>query len=535
MILRTIFLLSIFFAGCNNFFAQSQNPKYEIETDKLEISLQEKSNLVKKVRSILVGKQYYICVDDIAAFTSTRTYINPTLKKMEVLYPSVTIKITAENSFVIITNTKSKKQNITQIPLPFKFVEQKFFAPLPYFISLLDDVAGLQFSVNAPILIKEPPPVTTDAEGKNITGVSIEEKANGYLLRIHALQKFTDVVQSMQNTDKWLYVTIPNGKANVAKLNKLKFTGVVKKLIAVQSPLSLQLSFRVDKKITSTELVSNTNSNDVIVILPTLERIPSSVTIPEEKKLPDINLDIDKERKKWKLDVVVIDAGHGGKDPGSIGNLGTREKDITLGVALKLGELIEEKLPDIKVVYTRKTDKFIELYRRGQIANEAGGKLFISIHCNSTEQKPTNANGYEIYLLRPGKTEAAIRVAEKENSVVKLEKDYEERYQKLTEENFILLTMAQSAYVKQSELFAGFLNIEMDKKLPLNSRGVKQAGFYVLVGASMPNVLIETAYISNLNDEKFLRSFTGQKLLAESIFNGLKKFKEEYEKTLLEN
>ena len=150
---------------------------------------------------------------------------------------------------------------------------------------------------------------------------------------------------------------------------------------------------------------------------------------------------------------------------------------------------------DVKVVYTRTTDEFIELDRRGQIANSAGGKLFISIHCNAMPHKPNETNGFEIYLLRPGKTENAIRIAERENSVVQLEKDYEKRYQQLTEEHFILLTMAQSAYVKYSEQFADILQQEMGRHTDVENNGVKQAGFYVLVGASMPNVIVEAGYL----------------------------------------
>ena len=147
-------------------------------------------------------------------------------------------------------------------------------------------------------------------------------------------------------------------------------------------------------------------------------------------------------------------------------------------------------------------------------------------------RKKSTETGFEIYLLRPGKTDNALRIAEKENEVVKLEQGYEKRYQQLTEENFILLTMAQSAYVKYSEQFAEILTQEMGKHLDLPNNGVKQAGFYVLVGASMPNVLVETGYLSNKHDEKILKSAKGQQRLAEAIFNGVNRFKQDYEKTL---
>ena len=174
---------------------------------------------------------------------------------------------------------------------------------------------------------------------------------------------------------------------------------------------------------------------------------------------------LEAEKLKWMLDVIVIDPGHGGHDPGSIGVNGTLEKDVALGISAKLGRLIKQKLPEVEVLYTRTSDKFVELYKRGKFANEAKGKLFISIHCNSHEQKPSSPKGFEIYLLRPGKIAAAIRVAEKENEVVQLEENFSSRYQRITEDNFILLTLAQSGHLKQSEKFAEILEKEMSKNL----------------------------------------------------------------------
>jgi N-acetylmuramoyl-L-alanine amidase len=230
----------------------------------------------------------------------------------------------------------------------------------------------------------------------------------------------------------------------------------------------------------------------------------------------------------------VLDAGHGGHDPGSIGVTGMPEKTITLGIVLKLGNLITRNLPGVRVVYTRKDDRFVELDKRGKIANEAGGKLFISVHANSLPRKPNPTRGFEVYLLRPGRTEEAVAIAERENSVIALEEGYEERYKQLTEENFILVTMAQSAYVKASEVFADLTQKEMASRTGIPNRGVKQAGFYVLVGAAMPNVLVETAYLSNRQDERFLKSDAGQLKIAEALLSAIKSYKKEYEKLLLE-
>jgi N-acetylmuramoyl-L-alanine amidase len=284
--------------------------------------------------------------------------------------------------------------------------------------------------------------------------------------------------------------------------------------------------------------VVDNQSKDIVLALPTKSALEQAAL--ERKQLETRQEELrnnagklQNQRGRSKLDVIVIDAGHGGKDPGTIGVAGTREKDVALGISLKLGKLIEENLPDVQVVYTRKTDKFVELYQRGRIANEANGKLFISIHCNATERKPSSANGFEIYLLRPGKTQDAVDIATKENKAIEFEED-KNRYEELTEEFFILLTMRQSAHMKYSELFAEKAAETMAEKLRIQNSGVKQAGFYVLVGASMPNVLVETGYLSNRQEERVLRSAEGQRKIAEALFEGIKEYKALYERELQE-
>ncbi|MGA1277471.1 MAG: N-acetylmuramoyl-L-alanine amidase family protein [Candidatus Kapaibacteriota bacterium] len=231
----------------------------------------------------------------------------------------------------------------------------------------------------------------------------------------------------------------------------------------------------------------------------------------------------------WDLDVIVLDPGHGGEDAGAISINGYKEKDIALSIAKKVKELLKKELPATKVVMTRDDDTFVELYRRGQIANKQKGKLFISIHCNSMPSKPHPANGCESYILRPGRNSEAVRVAEKENASIRLEKE-QINYDDMSEEKLIISTMAQSAFVKFSEKFAAMLQKEVAGKTGLFNRGVNQAGFLVLVGASMPNVLFETGFLSNVNDEKILSSEKGQQSMAEGIVKSIKRYANEYAK-----
>jgi N-acetylmuramoyl-L-alanine amidase len=226
------------------------------------------------------------------------------------------------------------------------------------------------------------------------------------------------------------------------------------------------------------------------------------------------------EKKKWELDVIVVDPGHGGEDAGALSINGYKEKDIALAIAKKVRDQLKESLPSTRVIMTRSDDTFIELYRRGHIANQYKGKLFISIHCNSMPTKPHPANGCESYILRSGRNSEAVRVAEKENGSIKLEKE-QSSYEDLNEEKLIVATMAQAAFVRFSERFAALLQKNVAKNTKMYNRGVNQAGFLVLVGASMPNVLFETGFLSNSTDEKILISDAGQNNIAAGIVKAI--------------
>lgn len=228
--------------------------------------------------------------------------------------------------------------------------------------------------------------------------------------------------------------------------------------------------------------------------------------------------DLNKEKKKWQFDTIIIDPGHGGKDPGSVGYKGTKEKDIVLDVSKRLARKIQKNLR-VKTILTRDEDVFIRLQDRTKFANTNEGDLFISIHVNSNESK--KPYGFETYLLKPGRNQEAINVALRENAVIELEGN---KFEKLTDEQLIQATIAQSGFVQYSEKFAALIQEEIDKRVQSRNRGVKQAGFYVLMGASMPNVLIELGYISNPNEEKKLNSSSYRDMLATSIYYAILKY-----------
>lgn len=473
------------------------------------------------------GGLTYLSLNDFAGTVGLGLFWNEETKKLELKSRHLRIKVTARNPFVVVTDLTSNTSSVYQLPVPAEFRGRKVYVPTTFFLPLFNFHSDKRISLFVPgrPAALEPSPTASPFD---ITGLSVEPKLNGYVVRIKATRRLSEF-ESWLKPDGWLYVTIANARADVNKINAVKSVEIFSKVLAIQHPTSVQLTFKLMREIASSEITTDPSGNDILLLL----RVPTEAErLTAEKERQAMLAAIEDARRRWKLDVIVIDPGHGGHDAGAIGITGVKEKDITLNIGLMLGRLIEKNLKGVKVVYTRKSDTFVELYRRGQIANAAGGKLFISIHCNSMPRKPHPQNGFEIYLLRPGRTEDAVRIAERENSVIKLEKGYEQRYQELTEENFILVTMAQSAYMKYSERFAEILHQEISNRIPLANNGVKQAGFYVLVGASMPNVLIETGYLSNRNDERFLKSKKGQQAIAEAIFAAVKKYKAEYEKAL---
>lgn len=232
----------------------------------------------------------------------------------------------------------------------------------------------------------------------------------------------------------------------------------------------------------------------------------------------------------YRVKTVVIDAGHGGHDSGCLGSH-SKEKDVTLALALKLGKLLEENYPDVKVIYTRTTDVFVDLIERADIANRAKADLFISFHCNANVNKA--AYGSETYAMGLHVSEANLNVAKRENSVILLEENYERNYDGFdpkSTEAYIIFSLYQNENIDKSLFIASMVQDHFTTKLKRYNRGVKQAGFIVLYKTNMPSILIESGFLTNMQDEAFLTSEDGQNNIANSVFLAFKAYKEELEK-----
>ncbi len=233
---------------------------------------------------------------------------------------------------------------------------------------------------------------------------------------------------------------------------------------------------------------------------------------------------------------LVIDAGHGGKDPGAIGKKGNREKTINLNVAKAFGKLVSDKYPEVRIIYTRSKDVFIPLKQRANIANKAKADLFVSIHTNASKNR--SARGCETFTLGSGSSAEALAAAKYENEVILQEENFEATYEGFdprSTESYIIFELLRGHDMEKSISCAEHIQNRMVKRSKLSNRGVSSAGFLVLHQTAMPSILVELGFISNPTEEKFLSSSNGQSQLAKGIFEGFCNYYEEYKKTKIDN
>ncbi|MFC2187211.1 N-acetylmuramoyl-L-alanine amidase [Fulvivirgaceae bacterium LMO-SS25] len=235
--------------------------------------------------------------------------------------------------------------------------------------------------------------------------------------------------------------------------------------------------------------------------------------------------------RAYSVKRVVIDAGHGGHDSGTLGR-SSKEKDVALKIALELGRIMNEYLPDVEIIYTRKSDKFLDLKERARIANRENADLFISVHCNAAGNR--SVYGTETFVMGLSKVAGNFEVAKRENAVILLEDNYEEKYEGFDpnkEESYILFNMYQKAFLRNSLSLAANVENQFATRVGRKSRGVKQGPFWVLWDTSMPSVLVETGFLSNQSEENYLNSEKGRVYIASGIFRAVRDYKNELEGT----
>lgn len=390
------------------------------------------------------------------------------------------------------------------------------------------------------------------AQSNTLSRVSATERSDGegYVIRYHLQQK-VDSFKVFQPMTDLIQMTLYGEGLDTSNIVLPNPGTVIDDISFYQVPLGIGIDLYIGEgNYFKARAYSDGNSNDLLlgltytskedieyfteglepIIWSRLSDSTGSLIIDDPAQTGPVSFageSYQRVKDKMIFDVLVLDAGHGGHDPGSIGYKGVKEKDITLSITKKVGDYVKKYMPDVKVVYTREDDTFIELEERGSIANKAEGDLFVSIHTNS--HKSRQPYGTEVYFLGIEKSKDALETMKRENSVIRLE-DGNNR-EKLTPGDLLIYELANSGYIATSEKVAGMVAHQFENRARRHSRGVKQARLVVLYHASMPAILIETGFISNPAEQRYLSSDYGQSIIASAIFRAIRDYKLEYEKS----
>jgi N-acetylmuramoyl-L-alanine amidase len=502
-LLVIISLLAFCFTG-NPILAQTRHAAApgQIEIKASWITKKKKSTIVATKKD----KAVYISLKSLAKFLEAVYEPNIEGGKGNLKFKNGMISF---NQFSPYVTMGDKSYNIRR---DIMFYYGDFYAPAASMIEVIGRLVPeeMAFSENDLSLMIYP-------ARYNVVDFAVQQKINGLLIEIFLSQQLKyDIVKTI---DSWMIVNIYNGKIDTSAFKRRKPASTVIETKAYQFDKSAQVSIRLrgtdfnyvhkykdDPPRIQIAVKGDAFADTVLTYTP-----PESLAAPA--KIQDT-----------LIDVIVIDPGHGGDDNGAIGPSKTKEKDIVLDIAKKLRDILERS--DFKVILTRDDDRFIPLGDRTDIANEAEADLFVSIHCNAASNK--KANGTIAFFLADAKSDQARAAAALENSVIKFESP-EDNNGKSNDIGFILSDMMQNEYLKESADLADMIQKSIKNKLKIESRGVDQAGFFVLNKAFMPSVLVETAFISNKNDEKTLRDSKKRQAIAEAISESILQFKDRYE------
>jgi len=456
---------------------------------------------VDSINVIESANRLFLDIEDLAYHLDLPQTVGKNKYRLLVDLPSEKLIFTSGLPFVHVNGS------LRQMPFALKPLKFGFFAPIESIIELIADYypGDLHYDPTRKRVLASHPV-------SDILGVRYVETPASLKAIITAGKQLH--CKNKNLTENELVLFFHDGSIDTSIFNQSETPPGIKSIITEQTRKGAQITFNISEslKFEQFEIL-----NDPPVYIVTFDREFN----PETSIETNVFNRLKEEHSQWDFDVVVIDPGHGGKDPGAVGYSKLLEKNVVLDVALMLKENLEEK--GIQTVLTRDKDIFLPLSKRTEIANNSGGKLFVSLHCNATPGR--RARGLETYFLSQSKNETAMRVAMKENAVIKYE-DNREQYQELNEETFILLAMTQANFIRESQNLAVVVQEKVSSGTELKNRGVDQAGFYVLYGANMPSVLIELGFISNKSEEKKLKKQNFRKEIAAQICNAVMAFLE---------
>jgi N-acetylmuramoyl-L-alanine amidase len=404
----------------------------------------------------------------------------------------------------------SSNEELCRLSAPPQRIGAEFYVSVPALLEITKTCCGVNITWDS---VKQV--LSVSRQLFTITSVSVDKRDRGVLLTVAltAQVPFDYTYAHPRVTFEFERATIDTGSVKI-----LRSTGLVDSITSYQAEESAGITVALSQEIDEPRI---DYLDDRKVVLITLN--PKTV-----KPLPAKRLN---EAVSTAIRTIVIDPGHGGKDPGAIGPGGAREKEIVLAIALHLRDLLKQQR-EIKVFLTREKDIFIPLAERTRMANKWNADLFVSIHANATggsKKKKETTYGYKVYFLSQAKNEEDKLAAMRENAVIELE----EKPQNYSALQNVLIDLAGNEYLRESQELSIFLDQKFEsalsRKISRQAKGIGQANFWVLNGAYMPSILIETGYISNRAEEKLLQSRQFQKQMAKAIFEALLLFKKKYE------
>jgi len=453
--------------------------------------------------------------------------------KIKISYDPLMLTMTAQRD-----GTKLKLANLSRIAvlngspkniiLPVHLLRGAMFAPIPTFLPLFSELIPATLTWD-----EKKRAIKISGMINTIKKVTFEHFSNGELIRIGLAEHLRHTVKLNQN--RWLTVSIIDGSFNPDTLFTEDYSALIRDKRCFQYDGEAQVSFLISDEVSDYNVSPSTAPDEILISL--YKKRPAFPPALSQPFFENQSAEPEVEDNLWKIDTVIIDPGHGGKDSGAVGQNGTMEKDVVLNVARELKNIIDKR-GEIKAVLTRDSDIFIPLYQRARIANNNNGKLFISIHANGSPKK--NVKGIEVYFLSVAKEEDAKAVAQRENASIKFEENLE--YYGILFDNSslpkdmedILNDIVSNVFLKESQDMCDLLLDTTCSVTRQKKRGVKQAGFYVMLGtqATMPSVLFEIGYISNIQEERLLKRTSYQKRLAQAIYDSIITFKKRHERGL---
>lgn len=431
---------------------------------------------------------------------------------LEWVEPGYSVRYAVDTSvFLFAANSPyvNFDDSVCNLILPVRISRGTLYVPAATFTPLLDLSRPESISWD-----EDNATLRIDAEWFHVTDLAVTAKTNGLLIELFMASPLPfEIYESEGN---WINLNFPDARINRNKILSGYSRQNIIKVNAFQFENSAQVSFQLRRPFKKYYHTFKANPGRLQIAVEDAQFNPDSMITDIKTIGPD-----------EKIDVIVIDPGHGGNDYGAIGrSRGTREKEINLDIARRLAKLIR-KDKQLKVVLTRNDDVSVTLDQRAKTANDAKADLFISIHCNSSPR--TQAGGHQVFYLAPAKNDSARAVAQNENAPFLLD-DPSVAGDGQDDLAFILHDMIQTEFLTESADLAYMADIELRKKLPLRARGVDHAAFFVLNRVYMPSILLESAFISNQEEENLLRKKNFRQDLAEAIYESIKRFKAKYER-----